>query len=175
MYQKAWAAIKKYQILGDLNKRQLSLTGSWDVQDEGVGSFSYQKGFSFWLSDSQLLSMFLHYIKCSGILFSSYVVVQSLSRGQLFVTPWTAAYQVSLSFSISRSLFKLMSTELVTPSSHLILCHPLLLLPSIFPSIRVFSNELALHIRWSKYWSFRISPPNEYSGQISFRIESFGQ
>ena len=89
----------------------------------------------------------------------------------LFVTPWTAAHQASLSLSTSQSLFKLMSIELMTPSNHLILCFPLLLLPSLFPSIRVFSNESALQIRWPKYWSFSfsISPSNEYSGLISFR------
>ena len=88
-------------------------------------------------------------------------------------TPWTAAHQASLSFTISWSLLKFLSTESVTPSSHLILCYPLLLLPSVFPSIRVFSNELALYIRWSKYLSFSISPSNEYSGLISHRIDWF--
>ena len=98
--------------------------------------------------------------------------VQSLGRVQLFVTPWTAARQAYLSITNSQSLLKLMSIESVMPSNHLILCCPLLLLPSIFPSIRVFSNELVLHIRWLKYWSFSfsISPSNEYSGLISFRI-----
>ena len=91
------------------------------------------------------------------------------------VTPWTAARQASLSITNSWSLLKLMSIELVMPSNHLILCHPLLLLPSVFPSIRVFSNESVLHIRWPKYWSFRfsISPSNVYSGLISFRIGWF--
>ena len=91
------------------------------------------------------------------------------------MTPWTAACQASLSYTISQSLLKLMSIELVMPSNHLILCHPLLLPPSIFPSIRIFSNESALHIRWPKYWSFSfsISPSNECSGLISFRIDSF--
>ena len=88
------------------------------------------------------------------------------------MTPWTAACQAFLSFTISQSLLKLMSIWSVLPSNHLILCHPLLL-PSIFPSIRVFSKELALHIRWPKYWSFSISPSNEYSGLISFRIDWF--
>ena len=99
-------------------------------------------------------------------------VVHSLSRVQLFATPWIAAHQASLSFTISRNLLKLMSIELVIPSNHLILCHPLLL-PSIFPSIRVFSSELAFLIRWPKYWSFSfsISPSNEYSGLISFTID----
>ena len=99
--------------------------------------------------------------------------VQSLSHVQLFVTPWTAARQASLSFTISQSLLKFISIELVMPSNHLILCHPLLLLPSIFPSIRVFSNESAPHIRWPKYWSFSfsISPSNEYSGLISCSMD----
>ena len=90
-----------------------------------------------------------------------------------FATPWTAACQASLSFTISWSLLKLMSFESVMPSNHLILCHPLLLLPSIFPSIRVFSHESVLCIRWPKYWSFSfsISPSSEYSGLISFRME----
>ena len=93
---------------------------------------------------------------------SVFVVFQSLSHVQLFATPWTAARQASLSFTMSRSLLKLISVELVMPSNHLNLCHPLLLLPSIFPSIRVFSSESALHIRWPKYWSFSfsISPLN---------------
>ena len=88
-------------------------------------------------------------------------------------TPWTAACQASLSFSISQSLLKVMSMESMMPSNHLILCHPLLLLPSIFPSIRVFSNESVLHIWWPKYWNFSLSinPPNEYSGLISFRMD----
>ena len=99
--------------------------------------------------------------------------VQLLSRVQLSATPWTAACQAFLSITNSWSLLKHMSIELVMPSSHLILCHPLLLLPSIFPSIRVFSNESVLHIRWPKYWSFsfNISPSNEYSGLISFRMD----
>ena len=100
---------------------------------------------------------------------------QSLSRIQLFVTPWTIARQVSLSITDSWSLLKLMSIESVMPSSQLILCHPLLLLPSIFPSIRVFSNESVLCIGWPKYWnfSFSISPSNEYSGLNFFRIVWF--
>ena len=99
--------------------------------------------------------------------------VQSVSRDWLFLTPWTAARQASLSIGNSRSLLKLMSIESVMLSNHLILCHPLLLLPSFFPSIMVFSNESALCIRWPKYWSFsfNISPSNEYSGLISFRMD----
>ena len=98
--------------------------------------------------------------------------VQSLSLVWLFVTPWTGARQVSLSITNSRSLLKLMSIESVMPSNYLILCHPLLLPPSIFPSIRVFSNESVILIKWPKYWSFSISisPSNEYSGLISFRM-----
>ena len=99
--------------------------------------------------------------------------VQLFSRIQLFVTPWTVACQASLSITNSWNLLKLMSIESVMPSNHLILFHPLLLLPSIFPSIRVFSNESVLRIRWPKYWSFSfsISPSNEYSGLISFRMD----
>ena len=105
-----------------------------------------------------------------GERFSS---VHSFSRVWLFVTPWTAASQVSVSITNSQSLLKLMSIALVMPTNHLILCRPLLLLPSIFPSIRVFSNESVLRIRWPKYWgfSFSISPSNEYSGLISFRMD----
>ena len=102
-----------------------------------------------------------------------FVVVQSLSHLQPFVTTWTAARQASLSFTISWCLLTFMFIESVMPSNHLVLCHPLLLLPSIFPSIRFFSSESALHIRWPKYWSFNISPSNEYSGLISFRIDWF--
>ena len=99
--------------------------------------------------------------------------LSSVSHVRLFATPWTAARQAFLSFTNSRSLLKLMSIALVMPSNHLILCYPLLLSPSILPSIRVFSNELVLPIRWPKYWSFSfsISPSNEYSGLISFRID----
>ena len=101
------------------------------------------------------------------------IVVQLFSHVRLFATPWTAAHQASLSFTISRSLLKLMSVESVMPSNHLILCRPLLLSPAIFPSTRVFSNESVLHIRWPKYWSFSFStsPANEYSGLISFRMD----
>ena len=115
-----------------------------------------------------LLPIFVWFLKGSGISSS----VQSLSCVQLFAIPWTTALQASLSNTNSRSLLKHMSIELVIPSNHLILCCPLLLLPSIFPSIRVFSNELALCVRWLKYWSFSfsISTSNEYSGLISFRM-----
>ena len=107
--------------------------------------------------------------------FISLIAVQLLSCVPLSATPWTAARHASLSFTTSWSLLKLISLKSVMPSNHLILCHPLLLLPLIFPSIRVFSNESALHIRWPKYWSFSfsISPSNEYSGLISFRTDWF--
>ena len=101
--------------------------------------------------------------------------VQSFSCVRLFATPWTAACQASLYITNSQSLLKLMSIESVTPSNHLILCHPLLLLLSVFPSNRVFSNESAIRIRWPKYWgfSFNISPSNEHSGLISFRMDGW--
>ena len=106
---------------------------------------------------------------------SQFSSVQSLSRVQLLVTPWIATCQASLFIISPRVLLKLMPIESVMPSKHLILCHPLLLSPSIFPRIRVFSNQPVLPIRWPKYWhfSFNISPSNEYSGLISFRIDSF--
>ena len=108
---------------------------------------------------------FMHHVQ-----FSS--VAQLLSCVRLFATPWTAARQASLSITNSQSLLKLMSIDLVMPPNHLMFCHPLLL-PSIFPSIRVFSNESVLHIRWPGYWGFNfsISPSNEYSGLISFRMD----
>ena len=115
-------------------------------------------------TDIQVLPDFVMTNKSALLYFllSSFSSVQSLSRVRLFVTPWTAACQASLPITNSQSLLKLMSIESVMPSNHLILCHSLLLLPSIFPSIRVFSNELVLCIRWPKYWSFSfsISPSN---------------
>ena len=115
---------------------------------------------------SQELFFSYNWLRC----FSS---VQSLSCVRFFVTPWTAAHQASLSITNSYSLPKPMSIESVMPSSHLILCRPLLLQPSIFPSIRVFSSESTLHMRWPKYWSFSfsISPSNEHPGLISFRMD----
>ena len=111
----------------------------------------------------------------SSVLFCAISSVQSLSRVRLFATPWTAARQASQSITNSLCLLKLMSIESVMPSNHLILCHPLLLLPSLFPRIKVFSNELVLHIRWPKFWSFssNIRPSNEYSGLISCRTDGF--
>ena len=127
---------------------------------------------SLHLSYNQSMLLILQLLSSFDIIFA---VIQSLSCVQLFMTPWTAASQACLSFIISWSLLKLMSTESVMLSNHLILCHPLLLLPSIFPSIRVFSSESVLHIRWPKYWSFSfsLSPSNVYAGLISFRINWF--
>ena len=127
-----------------------------------------------WLRSSTLGHLSVTWKKedCGG----SEVVVQSLSRVRLFATPWTAACQASLSSIISQSLLKLMSTEsMMDAINHFILCHPILRLPSTFPSIRVFSNESALHIRGPKYWnfSFSINPSDEYSGLISFKIDWF--
>ena len=130
-----------------------------------------------------VLNSKISYVSCKLIIYNSNNIIknkimfvfQSISHIQFFVTPWTVACQASLSSAISRSLLKLMSIESVMPSNHLIVCHALLFLPSIFLSIRIFSNELALLIRWPKYWSFsfRITPFNEYSGLISFRIHWF--
>ena len=116
-----------------------------------------------------LTSMCIYYMMCPSVSQS----VQSLSHVWLFMTPWTAACQASLSITNSRSLLKLMPIKSVMPSSHLILCHPLLLLPPIPPSIRVFSNKSALRMRWPKYWSFsfNISPSNKHAGLISFRMD----
>ena len=109
--------------------------------------------------------------EASGKGFGQFRSDQSLSRIQLFATPWIAAHQASLSITNSRSSLRLTSIELVMPSSHLILCHPLLLLPPVPPSIRVFSNESTLCMRWPKYWSFNISPSNEHPGLITFRMD----
>ena len=128
---------------------------------------SHDNSASLWLSFLETGSQFWK-------LFSgNWQSVQLLSRVQLFATPWTAIYQASLSITNSQSLLKRMSIESVMPSNHLILCLPFLFLLSIFPSIRVFSSESVLHIRWPKYWSFSfsISPSNEYSGLISFRMD----
>jgi len=152
------------------------------VGKEQEGKSGFHKGpEEFSLKTSMLLLAYLSLYVLShthpphkhpqGI--SQFASVQSLSRVLLFVTPLTWAGEASLSITNSRGLLKLMYNELVIPSNYLILCHPLLLLPSIFPSIRVFYNESALRIRWRKYWnfSFSISPSSEYSGLISFRIE----
>ena len=121
------------------------------------------------------MSCSLIYHQCLAFCLTFVVIVQLLSCVQLFANPWIAAHQASLSSTICQSFLKPMSIQSVMPSNHLILCRPLLLLPSVFPSIKVFSNELALHIRWPKYWSFsfNISLSKEYSGLISFRIYWF--
>ena len=121
---------------------------------------------------TECIGQLLSHRSCITLKFSGSGSVQSLSCVRLFTTPWTTAHQVSLSITNSRSSLKLISIESVMPSNHLIPRHPLFLLPSIFPSIRVFSNESVLCIRWPKYWSFSfsVSPSNEYSGLISFRI-----
>ena len=125
------------------------------------------------LSFSLILSLYLYSLFFPCIQPSIIQLIQLLSRVWLFVNPWTAARQASLSITNSQSLPKLMPIESVMPSNHLILCHPILLLPSIFPIIRVFSNQSVLRIRWPKYWSFsfNISPSNEHSGMISFRMD----
>ena len=145
-------------------------------QNTGVGSLSLLQG----IFPTQGLNpglphcrQILYQLSYQGSPTYSFSSVQSLSRVCLFATPWTAARQPFLSITNSRSLLKLIFIESVMPSNHLVLCHPLLLLPSILPSIRVFSNELALRIRWPKYWSFSISPCLEYSGLICFRIDQF--
>ena len=140
-----------------------------------IPSKKCHKEFAFVHFKLVMLSRILHFspqvpAQLKGFSIFS-IVVQSLSHVQLFVTPWTAAYQASLSFTTSQSLHKLMSIESVMSSNHLILCHPLPLLPSAFPCIRVFSNESGLCIRWPKYWSFTISPSKEYWRLISFRID----
>ena len=140
----------------------------------------FRLGRGAWLEQAAFASLFGRISRCvsacaqtSGVRHPSVKLslVWSLSRVQLLVTPWTAARQASLAVASSWSRLKLVSIESVMPSSHLILCRPLLLLPSIFPSIRVFSDESALCIRWPKYWSFSISPSSENSGLISFRMD----
>ena len=129
-------------------------------------SLAHKSNLFYGFLKEKILIFYMIFFYCPFTL----LIVQSLNRVWLFVTSWTAARQASLSSTISQSLLKFMSIESVMPSNHLILCCPLLLLPSIFPSIGVFSNESALHIRWPKYWnfSFSTSPSNEYSGLISF-------
>ena len=131
---------------------------------------------SHWIDGNFSLSHFytsLLHLHFPNLFLQSFSSVQLLSRVWVFETPWITAHQASLSITSSRSSHKLMSIDSVMPSSHLILCHPLLLLPPIHPSIRVFSNELTLLIRWPKYWSFsfNISPSNEHPGLISFRMD----
>ena len=148
---------------------------------------NWQGIFSFWrllneismwsyeisIIRNDLLSNYTKEHRHAYIVYILHIVAQSLSHVPLFVTLWTAVHQASLSFTNSLNLLKLISMESVMSSNHLILCHSLLLFSSIFPSIRIFSNELVLRIRWPKYWSFSISSSNEYSGLISFRINRF--
>ena len=155
---------RKVNLLGQcisLLELKLPLTGQ--LKQQNLLSPS-SKG---WKSEIKVLAGFIPSGSSEGFVF------QSPSHVQPFATPWTAACQASLSSTISWSLLKLMPVESVMLSNHLFLCHPLLLLPSIFPSIRVFSNELALHITWLKYWTFSISPSNEYSGLMPFRTDQF--
>ena len=139
------------------------------------GRASGQRSLPLWCHEASILTPWRLGLFMLGLLvqFSS---VQLLSRVWLFATLWTTAHQASLSITNSWSLPKLMSIKSVMPFNHLILCHPLLLLPSIFPSLRVFLSESALHIRWPKYWSFsfNISPSSEHSGLISFRMDCLG-
>ena len=139
------------------------------------GIFLTQGSNSLLLTSPVLVCRFFTTRTIWEALISLISSLQSLSHVQLFATPGTAAHQASLSITNSRSLLKLMSIKSVMPSNHLILCHPLLLPPSIFPSIRVFANDSLLCIRWPDYWSFsfNISPSNEYSGLISFRMDWF--
>ena len=148
---KRWQEIQPHWWLGKWKLKR------WDFVEEGMA-----------LRQIKMLSKYVE----EKLPDTVFVVVQLVNFVWLFVTPWTTARQASLSFTISQSLLKLMSTESVMPSNHLILCRPLLL-PSIFPSIRVFSNELALRIKWPKYWnfSFNIGPSNEHPGLISFRMD----
>ena len=145
----------------------------WAEEPGRLQSMGSQRVRHDWATSLSLF-IFMHWTrKWQLIGIGKIVAVQSLSHVWLFAIPWTAACQASLSFTISWSLLKLMSIESVMPSNHLILCCPFLLLPSVFPSIRVFSSESAIHIRWPKYWSFsfNISSSNEHPGLISFRMD----
>ena len=148
----------------------LSVRSSCIIQQNTIGLQTRTSGFRLWFCHLMAMWPWASHFPSPDLNFSS---VQSLSRVRLFVTPWTAAHQASLSITNSQSLPKPMSIESVMPSNHLILCCPLLLLPSIFPSIRIFSNESALRIQWPKYWSFsfNISPSNEHPGLILFRMD----
>ena len=156
----------------------MALSSCWLLAPKNTGPLWQNHLFLF--QENKEISLYTHILLtgllCASSSWSTVQIssVQSLSHVRLFVTPWTTAHQASLSITNSQSLLKLISIELVMPSNHLILCLSLLLLPSIFPSIRVFSNESALHSRWPKYWSFsfNISTSNGYSGLISFRMGS---
>ena len=149
----------------------------WSIQDKPLGNLQNLKMWIYiclWKPRKQMVSS-RHNAVLIETVYKLYKnsSVQSLSRARLFATPWITAQQASLSITNSQSLLKLMSIELVMPSSHLILCRPLLLLPPVPPSIRVFSNESTLSMRWPEYWSFSlsISPSNEHPGLISFRMD----
>ena len=164
----SWNAASQEVRFPPIDLRQELERHCLEIPKERIYSF-FSNSYSF-IPWNALSSTFDTQAHDASVQFSS---VQSLSRVQLFVIPWTAACQAFLSITNSQSLLKLMSIESVMPSNHLILCHPFILLPSIFPSIRVFSNELVLCIRWPKYWSFsfNISPSKEHPGLISFRMD----
>ena len=176
MYTYMWSEVKVSQSCQTLWLH--GLNSPWDSpgQSAGVGSHSLLRGI--FLTQGSNLGLLhcrwtLHQLSHQGSLCIQFSSVQSLSRVRLFATPRIAARQASLSITNSRSLLKLMPIESVMPSSHLILCRPLLLLPPIPPSIRVFSNESTLRMKWPKYWglSFSISPSNEHPGLISFKMD----
>ena len=148
-----WEMLLRLVVIALKCKQIIKMLHTWNLCNNKKYAYKCKISIKYWQTE-----------------FSS---VQLLSCVQVFATPWTAACQASLSISNSWSLLKLMSVKLVMPSNHLILCRPLLLLPLIFPQIRVFSNESALHIRWPKYWSFSFSPSNDYSGLISFSMDWF--
>ena len=153
-----------------MNGKELKLNTNVFLHSSCIScGFCFVNILIIWYTDSPICSLYVYHWNTVLLCLSS---VQLLSRVRFFVTPWTAARQAPLSITNSQSLLKLMSIELVMPSNHLILCHPLLL-SSIFPSIRLFSGDSVLHIRWPEYWSFSISPSNEYSVLISFRIDWF--
>ena len=163
------------EIKPDSTVQGLSLTRPTSTSDTSCWPKLLPVLLTNWMSDSILgldyLLEWLTELRKTHLFTRLSICCCYCSVTQSLATPWTAAHQASLSPAISQSLLKLTSFESVMPSNHLVLCHLLLLLPSIFPSIRVFSKESALHIRWPKYWRFSISPSNEYSGLISFRTD----